>query len=268
MSVYSKSKPDEFLVAVESIVRQTIPPNEIILIIDGPISEGMEQAVDQVKTANPTFKIIRLPKNQGLGNALKIGVENASYDLIARMDSDDISLPNRFELQLQYHKEHPETDIFGGQITEFIDDPHHVIGKRVVPLDHESIRRYMKRRCAMNHPTVMFRKEAVIRSGNYQHWFQNEDYYLWIRMLDHHCKFGNLDQVLVNIRAGSDLYARRGGKAYFKSEVGIQRQMRKFRQISIFREIYNITIRFFAQILIPNQVRAWLYQTLLRKENA
>lgn len=263
MSVYKKSKPDDFLVAFNSIIHQTVPPNEIILVIDGPISKELESIIDSIR-ANETLKIIKIPENKGLGNALRIGVENACNDLIARMDSDDISLPNRFELQLNYFIQHPNTDVLGGQVTEFIDTPDHIIGKRVVPLNNTEIYAYMKKRCAMNHPSVMLRKKAVIKAGNYQDWFLNEDYYLWIRMMSQKCEFANLNHVLVNLRVGYGLYERRGGWNYFKSEAGIQVLLHKYHFISWFQEIYNISLRFIMQILLPNRVRAFIYQTVLR----
>ena len=265
MSVYSKSKPDEFLAAFNSIIQQTAPPQEIILIIDGPISNDLEQTIEKTKALyDNLLQIIRLNENCGLGIALKTAIENASNELIARMDSDDISYPDRFAAQLDYFTKHPDVAILGGQITEFIDNPNNIIGKRVVPLDHEAIAKYMKKRCAMNHPTVMFRKEAVINAGNYQDWFLNEDYYLWIRMLKCDYKFANLNKLLVNIRVSKELYIRRGGKAYFKSEVEIQKLMRKLRMISLPRELYNIIIRFCVQILLPNSLRALLYQSVFR----
>lgn len=263
MSVYINSKPDEFLAAYNSIINQTVPPNEIILIIDGPISEKLESVIESLHQ-NKTLKILRIPENKGLGNALKIGVENTSNDYFARMDSDDISLPNRFELQLDYFLHHPNTDVLGGQITEFIDSPEHIIGKRIVPLNNEDIYSYMRKRCAMNHPSVMLRKKAVINAGNYQDWFLNEDYYLWIRMMSNKCEFANLDQVLVNLRVSNGLYERRGGWSYFKSEAGIQVLLHKYHFITWLREIYNISLRFIMQILLPNKVRRFVYQTILR----
>ena len=266
MSVYKNSKPDEFLAAFNSIIQQTVPPNEIILVIDGPISEELESVVESIQQ-NESLNIIKLPENKGLGNALKIGVENSHTDLIARMDSDDIALPNRFELQLNYFIQHPNTDVLGGQVTEFLGTPEHIIGKRVVPLTNREIYAYMKKRCAMNHPSVMLRKKAVVEAGNYQDWFLNEDYYLWIRMMSNKCEFANLDQVLVNLRASDGLYERRGGWSYFKSEAGIQVLLHKYHFISCFREIYNISLRFVFQILLPNKVRAFIYQKVLRDHN-
>lgn len=263
LSVYQNSKPDEFLVAFNSIINQTIPPNEIILVIDGPISKELASVIKSVQQ-NESLKIIELPENKGLGNALRIGVENSHNDLIARMDSDDIALSNRFELQLNHFLQHPNTDVLGGQVTEFIGTPDHIIGKRIVPLTNKDIYSYMKKRCAMNHPSVMLRKKAVMDAGNYQDWFLNEDYYLWIRMMSNKCEFANLDQVLVNLRVSEGLYERRGGWSYFKSEAGIQVLLHKYHFISRFREIYNIVLRFIIQILLPNKIRAFIYQNVLR----
>lgn len=265
MSVYMNSKSDEFLTAFDSVVCQSAPPDEIILIIDGPIRPELESAIQQI-SSQESLRIIRLQENKGLGTALKIGVENASNDWIARMDSDDVSLPERFSLQLKYIQQHPEVDILGGQITEFVDKPENIIGKREVPLDNDAIYSYMKKRCAMNHPTVIFRKEAVIKAGNYQDWFLNEDYYLWIRMVTNKCIFANLDNVLVNIRVNKELYARRGGWKYFKSEAGLQNLMRDLGMISWFRKVFNISARFFVQILLSNKLRATLYQSLFRNK--
>ena len=149
----------------------------------------------------------------------------AKHDIIARMDSDDICMINRFKLQLKFLEDNPDVDIVGGQMTEFVGTPDNIIGKRIVPCSNSEIYRYMKTRCALNHVTVMFRKQAVLNAGNYLDWFWNEDYYLWVRMMISKCRFANLPEVLVNVRSGEEQYARRGGIKYFKSEVGIQRYM-------------------------------------------
>lgn len=226
-SVYRNDKPEFVRVALDSmLVGQTIKPTEILLVRDGVVPSELENVLEEYETAYPKIMhIIRLKKNGGLGKALKLGVENAKYEIVARMDSDDICLPYRFEKQLRYMERHPECDIIGGQMTEFIGDADNIVGKRVVPESNENIYKYMKSRCALNHVTVMFRKEAVLKVGNYQDWFWNEDYYLWVRMMMAKCVFANLPDVLVNVRSGEDQYARRGGMKYFKSEEGIQRLM-------------------------------------------
>lgn len=266
-SVYNRDNPEFVKVALDSLlVNQSVRPSEIILVQDGPVPEmllslltGYEQQYSDV------MHVIRLEKNSGLGNALKLGVEIAKYDIIARMDSDDICLPDRFEKQLSYLMAHPECDIVGGQMAEFIDAPDNIVGRRIVPLTNEEIYEYMKSRCALNHVTVMFRKEAVLNAGNYQDWFWNEDYYLWVRMMMNHCVFANLPDVVVNVRSGADQYARRGGKKYFKSEIGIKKLMLENGLISRKEFIVNFIQRFIIQLLLPNSVRGWVYRTFARK---
>ena len=215
-SIYKNDQPDYVRVALDSmLVNQSIKPTEIVLVRDGMVPETLDSLLDEYEARYPEiFNIIRLEQNGGLGKALKLGVETAKYDIIARMDSDDICLPKRFELQLQYLEQHPEVDIVGGQMTEFIDTPDNIVGKREVPCTNDEIYIFMKSRCALNHVTVMFRKEAVLNAGNYQDWFWNEDYYLWVRMMMAKCKFANVPDVLVHVRSGADQYARRGGRKY------------------------------------------------------
>jgi glycosyltransferase involved in cell wall biosynthesis len=226
-SVYKNDKPEFVKEAMDSmLVHQSKTPNEIVLVQDGSVPYELSRLLLEYKDKyGNVLNIIKLEKNGGLGNALKLGVENAKYDICARMDSDDICLPNRFEKQLSYMDAHPECDIVGGQITEFIDTPDNIVGKREVPCDNEAIYHYMRSRCALNHPTVMFKKKAVLDAGNYQDWFWNEDYYMWIRMMERGCVFANLPDVLVNMRSGLDQYGRRGGKKYFDSEIGIKKLM-------------------------------------------
>ena len=184
-SVYKNDKPDFVRVALDSMLeQQSVKPDEIVLVQDGPVPEELSLLLLEYESKYPMLMhVIRLEKNGGLGNALRLGVENAKYNIIARMDSDDICQPDRFEKQLTYLDAHPECDIVGGQMTEFIDSPNNIVGRREVPLTNEEIYEFMKSRCALNHVTVMFRKEAVMKAGNYQDWFWNEDYYLWVRMM-------------------------------------------------------------------------------------
>ncbi len=265
-SVYKNDIPDYVKSSLDSMLKyQSVKPGEIVLIQDGPVDEGLSNLLIEYENNYPDIMhIIRLEKNGGLGNALKIGVENAKYEIVARMDSDDICLPNRFEKQLEYLEEHPECDIVGGQMTEFIGDPDNVVGKRVVPLTNEAIYEYMKSRCALNHVTVMFRKDAVIKAGNYQDWFWNEDYYLWVRMMRIGCKFANIPEVLVNVRSGADQYSRRGGKKYFASEIGIKKLMLKEGMINRYQYAKNCIERFIIQRMLPNFIRGWVLRTFAR----
>lgn len=267
-SVYKNDKPDYVRVALDSmLVEQSVKPTEIVLVRDGLVPVTLEAVLNEYETRYPdVFNIIRLEQNGGLGNALKLGVEKAKYDIIARMDSDDICLSNRFELQLKYMELHPNVDIIGGQMTEFIDTPDNIIGKRIVPCTNDEIYNFMKNRCALNHVTVMFRKETVLKAGNYQDWFWNEDYYLWVRMMMNKCVFANLSDVLVNVRSGADQYARRGGRRYYESEKGIKKLQLENRMISKKEYIYYVAQRYILQILMPNWLRGWVFRTLARKK--
>lgn len=265
ISVYKNDHPLFFQEALNSVMEQTLPPAEIVLIVDGPIDSGIERVITQAKEKCPVLKVIYLEKNQGLGNALKIAVENATYDIIARMDSDDIALPSRFEKQMACFESDPQLSISGGAIAEFIDLPDNIVGIRECPLEDSSIKKYMKSRCGFNHVTVMFKKSEVLKAGSYKDWFWNEDYYLWIRMMQAGCKFSNLPDILVNVRVGKDMYARRGGRRYFNSEVALQKYMLNHHIISIPRFLYNILMRLVVQILLPRRLRGEVFQKLFRK---
>ena len=168
-------------------------------------------------------------------------------------------------MQLQKFK-HENIDICGGQIDEFIDDPSNVIGRRLVPVSDAELKVFMKKRCPFNHMTVMYKKSAVLNAGNYQDWFWNEDYFLWIRMALKKQIFSNLPETLVNVRVGKDMYARRGGDKYFKSEVGIQKLMLKNGLIDRPTYMSNCTKRFIVQKMLPNSVRGWVFKIFAREK--
>jgi hypothetical protein len=181
------------------------------------------------------------------------------------MDSDDIALPDRFKKQLKCFEENPQLSIVGGSISEFIDDPDNIIARRICPLEDEKIKQYMKSRCGFNHMTVMFKKSEVLKAGNYKDWFWNEDYFLWLRMMQENSSFMNLEDILVNVRVGKDMYSRRGGFKYFKSEFLLQLYMLKKEIIGISRFLLNVIVRFVVQILIPNNFRGFIFRKFLRK---
>lgn len=265
-SVYKSDNPIFFDLALSSITEmQTIMPNEVVLVVDGPVSDALNEVIDKYEKKYNFFNVIRLEKNGGLGNALKIAVENAKYELIARMDSDDVSSPTRFEEQLRFFKLHPEIDIVGGDITEFIGEESNVVGTRSVPKSDSDIREYMKTRCAMNHVSIMYKKTAVQAAGGYQDWFWNEDYYLWIRMWLNNAVFANTGSVLVNVRVGEEMYQRRGGQKYFDSEKGLQDYMLKHGMINKSTYVKNIGKRLIVQKLLPNKLRGWVFRTFARE---
>ncbi len=261
--VYYKDNPEWFELAVQSILNQTIKPNEVVLVVDGPSPENLSKIIKKYEKNN-IFKIIWLPNNLGHGNARRVGLENTSNELVALMDADDICLPNRFEQQLKYFEDNPELDIVGGDIAEFIDLESNIVGKRVVPQKDKEIKDYMKKRCPFNQMTVMFKKSSVMKAGGYLDWFCDEDYYLWIRMFLNKAIFANTGTVLVNVRVGKDMYARRGGIKYFLSEAKLQKFMYRKGLINFPRAFINIFQRLILQVLMPNWIRALVFKYLAR----
>jgi glycosyltransferase involved in cell wall biosynthesis len=265
ISVYKNDNPVFFDRALESITdKQTIKPDEIVLVVDGPVTEKINEVIKKYENKY-AFNTIRLEKNGGLGNALKLASENSRFDLVARMDSDDVSISNRFEQQLSFLKNNPDVDIVGGDITEFVGNEENIVAKRSVPKTNDDIRRYMKKRCAMNHVSVMFKKQSIMNAGGYQDWYCNEDYYLWIRMWLNGAVFSNMGTVLVNVRTGKDMYSRRGGKNYYESEKKLQKFMLNNGMIGRMTFFANCLNRFVVQRMLPNSIRGWFFRHFARR---
>lgn len=266
MSVYKSDVPEYVKTAFESIFNQTLVPDEVVCVADGPIPDELKDVVEEFTTNYPEIMHpVYLEKNGGLGEAMRIAVENAKYDYLARMDSDDICLPDRFEKQMKCFEEDPKLSIVGGMITEFEGKPDNVFAKRILPLEDAEIKKMMRGRCAVNHVTVIFKKADLMKAGNYQPFWKQEDHYLWARMMLAGCKFKNIPDIVVNVRSGRDQFARRGGWKFFKSEVRMFWFMFKNRLISFGYFLYICTIRGIVQFLMPNKLRTWVYQKFLRK---
>ena len=265
MCVYKGDNPEWFKTATDSILNQTVLPNEIVLVVDGPVTKEIDSVIKEYEQ-NPIFKIIRLKENVGLGNALKIAVENSTYEIIARMDSDDVALPTRFEEQLEFFKKDAALDVLSGDIAEFVNWQKEIIAYRCLPTDDLSIKQYMKTRCAINHMAVMYKRSSVLNAGNYLDWFCNEDYYLWLRMLQKGCKFANTGTVLVNVRVGKQMYKRRGGLKYFKSEARLQKYMLSNKIIGFGTYFSNVAKRFIVQVLMPNKIREFIFKKFAREK--
>ena len=266
MSVYKNDKEEYLKKSIDSIINQTLKPNEIILVVDGPVPENIENLISEYEKNINFLKVIHLKENVGLGNALNIGLDNCSYDIVARMDSDDISVNNRFEKQIVEFEKDSTLSIVGGYISEFIDNPEESIGIREVPLNYEEISDFIKNRNPFNHMTVMFNKKGILEAGNYLDFYLLEDYYLWIRMFLKGMKMKNIDSILVNARVGADMYKRRGGWKYYKSCRKLQKYLLYNKLITFPKYLKNIIVRFVMQVLMPNSMRGLIYKKIARRK--
>ncbi len=210
MSVYKNDNARYLKMAIDSMLKQTIAPEQFIIVEDGPISEKLENVIAKYEHEySSLFTIIRLKKNRGLGNALNHGIKICRNELIARMDADDISKPERCEKQLEYFKLHPETGIVGTQISEFIGAPGKIIASRVVPCDMDSIKKFSRKRSPFNHPTVMYRKSIINMLHGYSLYSRKEDLDFFIRAINYNVKVANLDEKLLLYRTSADNLQRR-----------------------------------------------------------
>lgn len=264
LSIYKKEQPIYLKQSLDSLFNQSLLSTEIILVKDGILTPELDLVVTEYTQKYPIIKVIALAQNKGLGSALNEGLKHCSYDLVARMDTDDISFPYRFEKQVDFMENHPEIDACSAWIDEFIDSPNNIISRRTLPETPEELYKFGKSRNPLNHPAVMFRKSAVIKAGGYQHFPLFEDYYLWVRMIMNGSKLYNLQEPLLYFRSSTEMYKRRGGLKYALTEIKFQILLHKIGYISIYRMLKNCCTRFIARI-IPNQLRGFLYKRILHK---
>lgn len=221
ISVYASEKPEFLVACLESLTVQTCKAQEVVLVEDGPISDSLKAVIEQFRSKLPIVSVV-LPVNVGLANALNEGLKYCTHELVARMDTDDICLPVRFERQLTYLQAHPEVTVLGAMVEEYDVTMRHSLGPRRLPLDHDALYAFSKRRSPLSHPTVMFRKSGVQAVGGYPSFRKAQDYALWSLMLQKGYRIENLPDILLKMRAGSELMQRRG-KDYLKHELAIIR---------------------------------------------
>ena len=266
MSVYKNETVSNFELAFDSVISQSVAPDEILLVRDGEVPDELQNSIDTlVERYGDLITYIPRKENRGLGEALRLGVEMARNSLIARMDTDDVAAPDRFKHQLEAFEADPELSVVGGQILEFTDSIDNIVGERRVPLTDGEIRSYLESRNAFNHPTVMFRREAVLSAGNYIEKHFVEDYYLWLRMMLNGAKFANVDKTLVYMRVSLDMYQRRGGYAYFKILKELEGFKKKNGITGSITYLKNVVLRFVQCVLLPNKLRGFMYRKVLRR---
>lgn len=265
MSVYKNEKAEHLRQALDSVIEQTLPPAEIVLVKDGPLTEELDQCVDSFCCAHRgLFKIVEFAQNRGLGLALRDGLLACTCAYVARMDSDDIAKPDRFEKQINYLLKNADIALLGSWIKEFSTDPDKPDSCTNLPCTDAEIRKYAKRRNPFRHMTVMFKKSAVLDSGSYRDFLWFEDYDLWIRVLRQGHKCANMPEYLVDVRAGKSMFERRGGGCYLKQDIKFQVFLLKIAYISPFEFLTNVLIRTTIR-LMPNSLRVLFYRLCLRK---
>lgn len=263
LSLYYKEAPQYLRQSLDSIFTQKLLADEVVLVKDGPLTEELNEIIVSYACRYPFLKIVSFSKNQGLGKALNEGLKHCSHDIVARMDTDDIAKPERFEKQLAVFKKYPDIDVVGAWISEFEDNVSNIKSVRKLPELPDDIRQFAKRRNPINHPVVMFRKSAVLAAGGYRHFPLFEDYYLWIRMLMNGAKFYNIQESLLYFRFSPEMFKRRGGWKYMINELHFLQMMRQIHFISFSQFMQNLFVRFSIR-LIPNSLRAIIYTKLIR----
>lgn len=265
-SVYKNSKIEEVKLCVNDMLSQTLPPSQIVIVADGAVEKALAKYLHLLEE-NPVFSVVYLPKNVGLGNALRAGMERCRYEMIARMDTDDRMEKRRIEKQLAIFKKDETLSLVGSNIDEFIDSVENVQSVRSVPKTHKEICAYLKKRCPFNHMTVVFKKSEVEKAGGYLAWHFDEDYYLWVRMYLAGCKFYNVQENLVHARIDENTFLRRGGWEYYKSERDLFKFMYKRKLIGYFAYQKAKMLRFILQVLLPNKARAWVFKKFARTKS-
>lgn len=265
MSVYYKEKVEWLKQSIESILSQTIHTNDFVIIKDGKLTEELDNNISEYCEKYPDiFHVIQLEKNMGLGPALAIGIKACKNELIARMDSDDFSVKDRCEKQLNKFNEDSNLDIIGSNVAEFIDKIENVQAYRILPEKNEDIVKYAKRRNPFGHPSVMFKKNKVLEAGNYRQYYLCEDYDMWIRMIEKGAKCYNFQEILTYMRIGEDFYKRRGGIKYLKSILKFKKEQYS-KGFYSYRDFFISSFTSIVVCLMPNTLRERFYKKILRK---
>lgn len=265
MAVYYREKPQNLRVALESVTAyQTIKPSEIVLVEDGPLTQELHDVIIGFKKNNSSvLKSVRLDKNMGLATALKVGLEECTNDIVARMDSDDISVEDRFEKQLKVMLT-GHFDVVGSNTLYFDDNTKAIVGIKKNPETMDEVLVYAKRRSPVGHVTAMFKKESVLSVGSYENVLRFEDYWLWIRMIMAGMKFYSIQEPLVLVRYNDSMVERRGGIKYMKLEWEFLKRAKKEGFFSTSEYLFNLVTRTSARIL-PGSIRKLVYSKILRK---
>jgi glycosyltransferase involved in cell wall biosynthesis len=261
LSVYDGDRPDYLRRALRSAIDdQTVRPDQIVIVQDGPVRPELGECLEQLRAASPVpVTFVALEQNSGLGPALDQGLAASWFDIVARMDADDVAMPHRFEVQLPLIE---DADIVGAGLLEFVSDTDDIVGQRVPPTDADHIVRYARVHDPFNHPTVVYRRSAVLAAGGYGDFPLMEDYALFARMLQTGARPVNVPEPLVFYRVGATAFKRRGGTGLLRSELRLQREFRRSGFISPLEYARNVLVRG-SYRLIPWWLRRAIYRPLV-----
>ncbi|HEY0773166.1 MAG TPA: glycosyltransferase, partial [Nocardioidaceae bacterium] len=262
LSTYGGDDPGFLRAAfVSTVQEQTRPPDEVVLVQDGPVPDALAAEISHLVTTSPVpVRHVVMEDNVGLGPALDRGLEACAHEIVARMDADDISRSDRFEMQLPLVE--AGADIVGSGLYEMGSSVDDVVGRRTPPTDPEEIRKVIRFRDPFNHPTVVYRKSAVLGAGGYTDMALMEDYLLFTRMVEAGARPANIAEPLVYYRVGAGAYARRGGVELLRSELALQRRFRDLGITSRGEYLRNVAVRG-GYRLVPESVRKVAYRSLL-----
>ena len=264
ISVYFRETCSNLETCLKSILEQSLPPSEIVIVKDGPLSVEMNELLANFERCYSEINLVSLNENVGLAKALNFGISHCRYDFIARMDSDDIAHPDRFEKQFKIFRKYPQVQIVGSWVSEFTDDTCVSVGIRKVPEFHHEILKFSKLYSPFNHPTVVFRKQTVVESGGYDPLFLQEDYHLWMKLLSLGTIGYNIQESLVFMRTNNNFFNRRRGLKYAINEASFMHSLYRQNHISFIEfTIYGIA-RFLSRMLGAKLLK-FLYKNFLRK---
>lgn len=265
MSLYGKERPEYLGPAIDSMLAQTVLPDQIVIVKDGPLTKELDGIVAEYANAQPDlFYIVESSENVGLGRALNLGLEHCRNELVARMDTDDIAKPHRCEKQLAEFETNPELALLGSSVDEFCTTPDEVISRRVVPTEHKDIYEFAKRRSAFNHPAVMYKRSKVLSVGGYSDLRRNQDVDLFGRMLYSGCIAGNIEESLLCFRSNDALAKRRKSWENTKSYIDTVKRFWKMGYAS-FTDYAIVAVAQTGMFLMPVKLQHWIYKKFLRK---
>lgn len=266
--VYGKDSPEYFKFAVDSMINQTVPPEEIFIAVDGPVGDEMNGIISRYKSSNASlFTVKYFPENRGIAPTLRDSLPMCRNEFVARMDADDYSLPTRIEEQSEIFRKYPKITTVGCNVDEFEGDITNVTAHVILPETPEEARKFARRRSPMRHPAMVFRKSDIIAIGSYRDVYKYEDYDLQARIIHEYTDKGggvyNVQKMLVMMRVSKDFYARRGGIRLACSSLALKIGFWRDGLIS-FTDLLVSGLGQAFVALMPGFFREWFYKKFLR----